>query len=95
MLARKAHTRMTDQTDTPVATLAAATQTGALPQDRLILLGTMHGPSTGRALVSHDGRVSVVQAGDTLDRATVVAVGESVVVLSRGGRAERLTLPDG
>jgi hypothetical protein len=54
----------------------------------------MHGPSVGRALFRYRGRTHVLQVGDTLDRATVVAIGEAVVVLSRGGRTERLTLPD-
>lgn len=84
---------MTDQTDTPVATLTAATRQVALPPGRVTLVGTMHGPSVGRALLRHDGKVHVLQAGETLDGATVVAIGEGVVILSRGGRTERLRLP--
>jgi len=85
---------VTDQTETPAATLAAATQESALPLHRITLLGTMHGPSSTRALVRvSGGKVARVEPGDTLDRATVAAIGEGVVILSRGGRAERLSLP--
>jgi Tfp pilus assembly protein PilP len=85
---------MTDQTETPAATLAAATQESALPLHRITLLGTMHGPSSARALVRvSGGMVARVETGDTLDRATVAAIGEGVVILSRGGRAEELRLP--
>ena len=84
---------MTDQTDIPVATSAAATHKGALPRGHVTLVGTMHGPSVGRALLRHDGKVHVLQTGDTLDRATVIAIGEGVIVLSRAGRTERLRLP--
>ncbi|WP_244888458.1 hypothetical protein [Roseovarius tolerans] len=59
---------------------------------RITLLGTMHGPSNARALV-RGGKVARVEIGDTLDRATVAAIGEGVVILSRGGRAEELRLP--
>jgi hypothetical protein len=37
--------------------------------------------------------VARVETGDTRDRATVAAIGEGVVILSRGGRAEELRLP--
>jgi len=84
---------MTDQTDTPVATLTAATRQVALQPGRVTLVGTMHGPAVGRALLRHDGEVHVLQAGDRLDGATLVAIGEGVVILSRGGRTERLRLP--
>lgn len=85
---------MTDQTETPAATLAAATQQGALHLNRITLLGTMHDPSSARALVRvSGGKVARVETGDTLDRATVAAIGEGVVILSRGGRAEELRLP--
>lgn len=84
---------MTDQTETPVATLAAATRKNALSRGRVTLVGTMHGPSVGRALLRHGGKVHVMQVGDTLDRATVTAIGEGVIVLNRGGRTERLRLP--
>jgi len=56
-------------------------------------VGTMHGPAVGRALLRHDGEVHVLQAGDRLDGATLVAIGEGVIILSRGGRTERLRLP--
>jgi Tfp pilus assembly protein PilP len=84
---------MTDETETPATTLAAATQMDALTNARLTLLGTMHGPDSARALVRLNGAVATVKTGDKLDRATVVAIGEGVVVLSRGGRDARLRLP--
>jgi len=85
---------MANETTTPAATLAAATQEGALPLRRITLLGTIHGPSNARALVRvSGGKVVRVETGDTLDRATVAAIGEGVVILSRGGRAEELRLP--
>ncbi|MET4100704.1 hypothetical protein ABIE58_000115 [Roseovarius sp. MBR-78] len=84
---------MTDQTETPAATLAAATQQGALPAGRLSLLGTLHGPQSARALMRDGGRVASVTTGDRIDGATVAAIGEGVVILARNGRAERLALP--
>jgi hypothetical protein len=84
---------MTDQTDTPVATLAAATRESRRSRGRMTLVGTMHGPSVGRALLRHGGKVHVLQVGDRIDRATVTAIGEGVITLSRGGRTERLRLP--
>jgi len=84
---------MTDQTETPAATLAAATQERALPKERLTLLGTMHGPDTARALLRLGGRVETVTNGDRIDGATVAAIGDGVVILARGDRAERLALP--
>jgi len=84
---------MTDQTETPAATLAAATQPSALPHRRLTLLGTLHGPDRARALLRLDGRVETVTNGDGIDGATVAAIGEGVVILARGNRAERLALP--
>ena len=84
---------MTDQTDTPVATLAAATRESAQSRGRMTLVGTMHGPSVGRALLRHGGKVHVLQVGDTLDRVTVVSDRRGRDHLRRGGRTERLRLP--
>jgi hypothetical protein len=53
----------------------------------------MHGPSVGRALLRHGGKVHVLQVGDTLDRVTVTAIGEGVIALSREDQTERLRLP--
>lgn len=84
---------MTDQAGTRVAN-SAATQESALSRGRLTLVGTMHGPSVGRALLRHNGTMHVLQVGDTLDRTTVAAIGEGVITLSRGDRTERLSLPN-
>ena len=85
---------MSDQTETPAATLDAATQQGALPAGRLSLIGTLHGPDSARALVRSGGRVETVTTGDRIDNATVAAIGEGVVILARGSGTERLALPD-
>lgn len=84
---------MSDQTETPAATRDAATQQGALPHGRLSLIGTLHGPESARALLRSGGRVSTVIPGDRIAGATVAAIGEGVVLLSRHGRTERLALP--
>ncbi|AWZ21726.1 conserved hypothetical protein [Roseovarius sp. EC-HK134] len=84
---------MTDQTETPLATLEAATLRGALPDAGLVLLGTLHGPSHARALLRVKGAVHTVEVGTDLGSATVAAIGEGVVILARAGRSERLSLP--
>ncbi len=85
---------MTDQANTHVANSEAATQESALSRGRLTLVGTMHGPSVGRALLRHGGNIHVLQVGDTLDRTTVTGIGEGVITLSHGNRTERLSLPN-
>lgn len=85
---------MQDTTETPDATLDAATTRNALPPARLTLLGTMHGPDNARALMRLGrDRYMAVTVGDPVSGATVAAIGEGVVILSRGGRTERLSLP--
>lgn len=84
---------MTDQSDTTLAK-ATSTRADASSSGNLQLVGTMHGPSTGRAMLRHDGKVQVLQVGETLDGATVTAVGEGVITLDRNGRTEQLRLPD-
>lgn len=85
---------MTDHTETPTATLEAATIRGALPDaGGLTLLGTLHGPSHGRALLRIGSAVHTVEVGTRLGNATVAAIGEGVVILARAGRSERLSLP--
>lgn len=84
---------MSDQTETPAATLDAATEEGALPYGRLSLIGTLHGPESARALLRKGGRVETVTTGDRIDNATVAAIGEGVVILARGGKTQRLALP--
>jgi len=85
---------MTDNTDTPAATLATATRKAALPSARLTLLGTLHGPDRARALLRHGGKVATVSAGDRIGGMTVAAIGEGVVILSDGGTARRLEMPN-
>lgn len=90
--AKRQESFIKDQTD-PTVAKAAGTQANARSSGDLHLLGTMHGPSTGRALLRHDGKVHVLEVGETLGGATVTAVGEGVVTLDRRGRTERLHLP--
>lgn len=85
---------MSETTQTPEATLAAATTQDALPKARLSLLGTVLGPDMSHALVRvGKSKVARVSVGDTLDGATVAAIGEGVLMLSRSGHSERLSLP--
>jgi len=84
---------MTDHSDTRVATLATGSRESAQSHAGMTLVGTMHGPSVGRALLRHGGKVHVLQVGDTLDRVTVTAIGEGVIALSREDQTERLRLP--
>ena len=84
---------MADQIDI-AATVANPARSGAQGSGDLTLLGTMHGPSVGHALLRHRGKVHRLEVGDTLDRATVTAIGEGVIIVSRQGSSERLRLPD-
>ena len=85
---------MPDTTKTPDATLDAATRRHALPPARLTLLGTMHGPDSARALMRLGrDRYVTATADDPVSGATVAAIGEGVVILSRGDRTQRLSLP--
>lgn len=85
---------MTDQTETPAATLEAATTKVALPGNGLTLLGTVHGPGTARALLRLDGGdIRPVETGARVQGATIAAIGEGVVILTEGGRSRRLHLP--
>ncbi|MDT8327982.1 MAG: type II secretion system protein N [Roseovarius sp.] len=85
---------MSETTKTPEATLAVATTQDALPDARLSLLGTVLGPDKSHALVRvGKSTFARVQVGDTIDGATVAAIGEGVVMLSRSGHSERLALP--
>lgn len=85
---------MSDTTQIPQATLTAATTRDALPQARITLLGTLHGPDTARALVRIGrDRIVTIEAGGALESGTVAAIGEGVLILSRGGQSERLEMP--
>jgi hypothetical protein len=86
---------MTDSTNTPAAALSAATSKDALPDARLSLLGTLHGPDSARAILRHRGRIETVRPGDRIGQTTVAAIGEGVVILSSGGTTTRLAMPGG
>lgn len=84
---------MTDQTrGRPVSASETDTPENELTDGGLALVGTMAGPSHGRALLRHDGKVHMLRVGDSLDRATVVAVSEGVVVLNCDGETVSLQL---
>lgn len=86
--------QMSETTQTPEATLAAATTQDALPDARLSLLGTLLGPDMSHALMRiGKSTVTRVTVDDVIDGATVAAIGEGVVMLARAGRTERLSLP--
>ena len=85
---------MTDTTTTPAAALAAATQTGALPDAPLSLLGTLHGPNRARAVLRHRGRIETAGQGDRIGSATIMAIGEGVVIVASGGTTSRLVMPE-
>lgn len=84
---------MSDTTDTPKATLDAATRRDALPPARLSLLGTLQAPDEARALIRVGNRVTAVRVGDRLGEATVTAIDEAAILMLRGARTERLELP--
>ncbi|MBE0452344.1 hypothetical protein [Roseovarius autotrophicus] len=85
---------MSEQPEIPAAIHAAATQQNALPPGGLVLLGTMHGPDTARALLRLDnGKIRSVETGAQIGNATVAAIGEGVVILATRGRAHRLEMP--
>jgi hypothetical protein len=87
---------MSDQTETPAAILAAATAQATFPARGPVLLGTMHGPDSARALLRLDGgEIRRVETGDQVAGATVAAIGEGVVILSDGRHAQRLEMPPG
>ncbi|WP_245813322.1 type II secretion system protein N [Roseovarius marisflavi] len=89
-----AEAHMSETTQTPEATLAAATTQDALPNARLSLLGTVLKPDMSHALFRIGrSKVERVTIGDAIDGATVTAIGEGVVMLSRAGHSERLSLP--
>lgn len=84
---------MSDTTETPKATLDAATRRDALPPARLSLLGTLHTPDEVRALVRIGDTVTSVSVGDQVGDSTVTAIGDAALLMARGARVERLELP--
>ena len=83
-------------TETPPETLEAATEENALPSGRLVLLGTFLGDDGGRALIrTASGKIATVTPGTTIGNAKVVAIDEGELILSRGTRTTKLTMPRG
>lgn len=84
---------MTSTTPSRVAGLA--TETGVLKKrSRLTLIGVMGSDKQPRALLmTGSGRTLRVELGDRTPSGKVVAIDARSVVLSRGGEATRLSLP--
>ncbi|MFK7939000.1 MAG: pilus assembly protein PilZ [Roseovarius sp.] len=86
---------MANSTDTPPETLAAATQTNALPHRRLTLLGTFDKSDGPTALIrSPTGDIQMVRPGDAVGNATVTAIEMGVLHLTSGQHTTRLHLLD-
>lgn len=81
---------------TPAETAKAATIANALDSRQTTLIGTVTRPETRFALIRHPGgRISRLSVGDPLDGATVTAIDDGTLLLSRKGITETLTLPRG
>ncbi|CUH85583.1 hypothetical protein [Thalassovita mediterranea] len=75
---------------------AAATQPDALPFGHASLVGTVLTPRGPRAYVHlGQGRIHRVRPGDLLEGATVSAIQNGAIILSRGSDSRRMTLPSG
>lgn len=86
---------MSNETETPQETLAAATIEEVLPIHRMTLLGTFDKGDTLSALIrTPDGAIHMLRPGDTLGNATVTAIDMGVLRLSVGAHSARLTMPD-
>lgn len=78
----------------PKETQAAATDKGALPLSKLVLLGTFTGPSGDQAILrSRRGKIISAKTGDIIEGDRVVGIEDGSVLLNRKGRARRLTMP--
>jgi Tfp pilus assembly protein PilP len=86
---------MSNETDTPQETLAAATIEEVLPIHRMTLLGTFDKGDTLSALIrTPDGDIHMLRPGDTLGQATVTAIEMGVLRLSVGAHSTKLTMPN-
>lgn len=79
---------------TPARVAAVATQKDAVATSGLVLLGVM-GPATdARALVRlPGGRVKQIRPGERLAQGRVLGIDEEGMMLERGGKTLRITVP--
>ncbi len=85
---------MSETTETPAATLQAATHENALRQSWVTLLGTVIKPDSASALVRYSGgKIRSVSPGDKLGGGTVMAVEDGLMMLAMGGSTRKLTIP--
>ena len=83
-------------TETPAAVAGKATQSNAFPMSDLALLGTLTAPAGDIALVrTPRGRVRRVTTGDTVSGATVSAITDGRLHLTRRGEAQVIAVPHG
>lgn len=84
---------MSDQTETPQATLRAATDENALHQSWATLLGTVVKPDEVKALIRFsNGRIANVTTGDRVGRGTIMAIDDGTVMLALNGETRKLTV---
>ena len=82
--------------ETNEATAFHATQRGALPLHRLMLIGVMGTGDTPRALLrTHAGQIRQVSVGDQLRQGTVVAIADDAITLAaRNGSTTVMRIPE-
>ncbi len=82
------------QHTTPPEVAKHATQTVTLKP--LALIGTFGPEAAPAALLRHpDGSIQSIKTGDTVEKETVAAISVDTVVLARGPRTRKLSLPQG
>lgn len=83
----------TSTTPTPPKVTEAATQSQALPDERLVLLGTLLSAKGASALLQKSGRVHKVSEGDRISGHLVAAIEDGMIVLARNGDSQTLRIP--
>jgi hypothetical protein len=72
----------------------AATTSAPIPRAKPMLLGIFGSADDPSALIRlPSGKIAEVSRGDRLGPDTVLAVAEDSVILKRGNKAQRLTMP--
>ncbi|MBZ0123852.1 MAG: hypothetical protein K8F31_08205 [Roseovarius sp.] len=83
-----------DTTPLSPETADGATQDGALPHDRPVLLGTFLAPAGNRALMrSGTGEIVSLNVGDRIESYRVAAIAEGEVMLVVYNQVHRLGIP--
>ena len=87
-------TQTDDTTPLSFVTYINATETGNLPQQRPVLLGTYLKPTGNHALLRDpNGQVRMVQAGDYVGQAVISAVNDGQLEMSLLDQTYALTIP--